>query len=489
MCVFDALLVVVYVLAGASNALVAKWQFQTCVPSIPSRALDAESGEDNCPLGERHFNKPWTQNLQMFVGEFSLLPIYITTRTLSRAWRSPPKRFAKPDSSKKPSVFALALPACCDFLGTGLFAVGLMFVPAAVAQMMKSSMVIFSACLTVTFLRKKLLGFHYVALVITVMGLISVSYAALSQTNGDEGDFHQTVIGLSIIILSIVCNSFQFVFEEYLLSGYTVSAQWVVGLEGLWGILIQSFFLLVFMQFPGRDNGVIEDSRDTVRMFSGDNSNLLQCLALLYMLGVSASQLCGMTITKRLSAVTRCMVQSCQTVLVWLVTLGLFYGGYEQYGSPWTPYSWFQLAGFVLTIAGTMIYNEILKVPFLTYEQEVDVNPGLALWSPKVTDVDSRFGRQVSDVYVWSPVTAHTFDPPSPKWETASSVSSNCEIAEEVQSLEQPLMNKAKADDAEFLRETSPSLSGCTGAGLSRQTTPALFVFTGAEFLRQLSEP
>jgi len=53
-------------------------------------------------------------------------------------------------------------------------------------------------------LRKKLLGFHYVALVITVVGLISVSYAALCQTNGDEGDFHQTVIGLSIILVSIL---------------------------------------------------------------------------------------------------------------------------------------------------------------------------------------------------------------------------------------------------------------------------------------------
>jgi len=234
-----------------------------------------------------------------------------------------------------------------------------------------------------------LLGFHYLALLITTSGLCVVSYAAMrdagQQLHG--GDIHQTLVGITIILTGVLCNAFQMVFEEHLLSGAKVSAQLVVGLEGMWGVLMNGVLLAMLSCLPGSDNGVLEDGTDASVMFSGENSSIVKFLITLYIICTGTSQICGMTITKKLSAVVRCLISNCQVILVWFVTVSLYYCGYEAYGTPWTSNSWLQLAGFGLMIVGTLIYNEVFLIPGLNYIQsDFEAVPDPIVWSPRVTD-------------------------------------------------------------------------------------------------------
>eukprot|EP00928_Gymnodinium_smaydae_P089570 TRINITY_DN73516_c0_g1_i1.p1 TRINITY_DN73516_c0_g1~~TRINITY_DN73516_c0_g1_i1.p1 ORF type:complete len:446 (+),score=23.28 TRINITY_DN73516_c0_g1_i1:201-1340(+) len=334
----------------------------------------------------RHFNKPWFQNWFMFWGEFALLPIYLARRVWNKRHRRLLGKPPKLGSQVSPSVFIL--PAFCDLFGTGLSCVGVMYVPAAVASMVKGSLVIFSAIMSVAFLKKHLMGFHYVALCITAFGLFLVSYAAVKDAGEQStgGGTYQSLVGICMVLIGVLCNAFQFVFEEHLLSGKQVSAELVVGLEGFWGVIINGILLVALAYLPGADNGAIQSGSDTLTMISGANAPALWTLLSMYVCCTSTSQICGMTITKKLSAVTRCLISNLQVILVWFASLALYYSGDEAYGTPWTANSWFQLAGFALMVYGTLIYNEVFKIPGLSYMQDFTLAPFPALWSPKAAD-------------------------------------------------------------------------------------------------------
>lgn len=61
-----------------------------------------------------------------------------------------------------------------------------------------------------------------------------------------------------------------------------------------------------------------------------------------------------------LGAVFRTVLETMRTVCVWIVDLGLFYIplGLGQLGEAWTRYSLVQAAGFVVLVAGTLVYGK-----------------------------------------------------------------------------------------------------------------------------------
>ena len=65
---------------------------------------------------------------------------------------------------------------------------------------------------------------------------------------------------------------------------------------------------------------------------------------------------------------------------VWVVNLALYslhIGGSSRVGEPWSsPESWVQLAGFVLLLAGTIIYAQVLGYTCRVYSHAVELmNP------------------------------------------------------------------------------------------------------------------
>ncbi len=79
-----------------------------------------------------------------------------------------------------------------------------------------------------------------------------------------------------------------------------------------------------------------------------------------------------MNVTRLMSAVTRTVFEACRTLCIWIEALLIHYavqwkGHGEQWDEPW---SCLQLFGFVLLATGTFVYNAILKLPNLDYEEE-----------------------------------------------------------------------------------------------------------------------
>jgi hypothetical protein len=63
----------------------------------------------------------------------------------------------------------------------------------------------------------------------------------------------------------------------------------------------------------------------------------------------------GISITKYSSATTRMVMDSIRTLTIWVYSLIV----------GWQSFQYFQLIGFALLIAGTIIYNEVAVIPFL----------------------------------------------------------------------------------------------------------------------------
>lgn len=366
---------------GSFNVLDMKWQFQNCLPATPA------GPGGGCPDGGRLFNKPWAQNWTMFMGEFWVLAVYHVQRYLSASRRRLAGKKPRPDDGT--SAFTFAVPALCDVMGSGLSAVGMTKVPASVYQMMRSATIVITAMLTVVFLKKKLLPYHWFGIAIVIVGLSCVGGAAILDADDGsgtvDGSASSTVgVGIVVILFGQVAGSFQGVFEEYLMQGCSVSAKKTLGMEGMWGFLFQGALLIVFTFTPGSDNGVTEDFTDTFAMYEGHGSGTLWVLTIGFIVSVGMCNMCCLAITKRISAVTRCLVDSCRTLVVWAVSLALFYGGYEAWGAPWTPNSWLQATGFIFLVVGTLIYNAVIKVPCMRYRQPSDEQPAAASWSPKM---------------------------------------------------------------------------------------------------------
>merc|ERR1712007_172414 len=101
-------------------------------------------------------------------------------------------------------------------------------------------------------------------------------------------------------------------------------------MEGLWGLFYMAIMLTTMTAVPGPDNGHYEDLNDSFKMLSGSPSLLFFCCT--FAASIAVYNLTGIVVGKKMSAVVRCLVDSCRMIVVWALNLILYYAGAEEYG-------------------------------------------------------------------------------------------------------------------------------------------------------------
>ena len=137
----------------------------------------------------------------------------------------------------------------------------------------------------------------------------------------------------------------------------------MVGLEGFWGCTFMGILLPLFQSFkcegPLCRNGVIEDS---VMAFQEiQNTPILFLWIFAGMISLGGFNASGVTITKNASAAQRATIDSTRTLFIWAVSLAI----------GWEAFHVTQLLGFFLLVSGTLVYNEIIEVPFLSTTRKI----------------------------------------------------------------------------------------------------------------------
>lgn len=376
---------------------------------------------ENCdsadPSLRKNFEQPVWQTAQMFVGEMGCWLIVALTALYGRL--APPRYSAIPshdvdddeDEDIEPShagfpnpaakalltndptrtpltgwrVILLALPAVCDIAGTTLMNIGLLFVAASIYQMTRGMLVLFVALFSVLFLRRRLAGFKWLALVIVVAGVAVVGLAgAIEQKEaklpGTDSDAHrparyimrraataattmlistptpplQTIIGICLIALAQIFTATQFVVEESIMERYSLTPLVVVAWEGTFGLLFTLIGMLVAHLVYGRTPAGRGGYFDAVAGWEQIVSHrAIAVTSVLIMVSIGNFNLFGLSVTRSVSATSRSTIDTCRTLFIWVISLGL----------GWESFKWLQVLGFAALVYGTFLFNDIVRPP------------------------------------------------------------------------------------------------------------------------------
>lgn len=341
--------------------------------------------------GDTHvFKKPWFQTEAMFIGMFGCLFVYEGMNLYKYLKRRNSPEGQRLLDDTKPSVNASAsgakkappkwkqyvlviAPAMCDMVATSAMNIGLVWISASVWQMLRGSMVIFSALFSKFFLKRELHASHWIGVGTVAFALLVVAFSALmpsldapSESNSDDfqATTSQQAIGCTLVVVAQVIQASQIVVEEFLLHEVDLHAVLIVGLEGLWGGLACSL-LLVVVNFIPEPYG--EDVLDTLYMLTHNGKIIGTGLA--YAAAILAYNMFGMFVTQTTSAVIRTILEGLRTACIWITNLFIHYVVTKdpKFGEAWTQWSYLQLCGFLFLLLGMWVYNGIVRIDGLYY--------------------------------------------------------------------------------------------------------------------------
>ncbi|KAG5922642.1 hypothetical protein E4U61_004760 [Claviceps capensis] len=375
-------LVAMMLLTGVCNTLLGKYQDNQCV-----RDCDSEH--------PKLFEQPVLQTAQMFVGEMgcwliiALMAAY--RRLTSRTSTSEPGYHAVattdvvddedsnlskfgvdgPSVLRGYRVMLLALPAICDICGTTLMNVGLLLVAASIFQMTRGALVLFVGVFSVVFLGRHLHLFQWLSLVGVVSGVALVGLAGaiwpdekkapqigaltstVSSTEAPLSDTARAIIGVLLIAGAQVFTATQFVLEEWMLENSPVEPIKVVGWEGLFGFLVTVLVMIVMHVLVGRTEAGRYGPFDLVEGFRQMLQKNILISSFLTMISIGGFNFFGLSVTRSVSATSRSTIDTCRTLFIWIVSLGL----------GWETFKYLQIVGFAMLVYSTFVFNGIVHPP------------------------------------------------------------------------------------------------------------------------------
>ncbi|KAF9566265.1 hypothetical protein CPC08DRAFT_682585 [Agrocybe pediades] len=369
------------ILTGSSNSLWSKWQDMQCV----------ENCSDPNPRNHVLYEQPVWQSLQMFVGEMlCFLPVLYTwlkTRRQSSVQlhadddsdHDLPNKLSTYETLEGWKVFLLWIPAACDLTGTTLMNIGLLYTPVSIYQMTRGALVLFVGVFSVLFLRRRLWLYQWISLIIVMSGVALVGYSGslvkeavketvvhnLARALGlqhdpntkaiEEPEVTKVLIGIFFILFAQVFTATQFVVEEKIMSRYSITPLLMVGYEGLFGaISILMFVPILAIPAVSKMSTFFDLPRGWHQMIDTPTvlySGLAICLS------ISLFNFFGLSVTRHVSATARSLADTCRTLAIWIISLGL---GWEKLVFP---ISLLQVLGFSLLVYGTFLFNDLVTPP------------------------------------------------------------------------------------------------------------------------------
>ena len=298
----------------------------------------------------------------------------------------------KDDEKKKPipTNFIFFITAGCDLLATTINTFGLTYLATSVFQMMRGLELFFVCLWSKIFLKNPIYRHALLGVGSLIFGLFLVGLNSLIFKDENKGTAKDPLIGLILMTTSQFFSSTEYVFQEKFIKQYDVHPFQLVGFEGLWGSIMYSILLIIF-QFSDctswdksfsegvcfaynithseinittnetyEYNETISRIEDTEFAFEqmGDNKALL-IVYIFYIVSIALYNIVGINLTKLVSSTARAVVDTVRTVFIWLYFLILPpVEGTEEH------FYFVQLIGFIFMVFGTLVYNEIITIPF-----------------------------------------------------------------------------------------------------------------------------
>jgi hypothetical protein len=256
------------------------------------------------------------------------------------------------------ATHVILVPAVLDAAATMLMCTGLLFAPVSVYQMLRGSMLVFCAIFSVTLLGRRLHVYNVFGVALALVGITAVGLASVAGEHDIEAR-GALMLGIMLMIAGQAMQALQVVAEEHLLQNLLLPPMRVVSYEGIYGIglCVLVIFPLAYL-LPGADYGHRwEDTVDSLVMIA--HSGTLVLILLTDAASMLLFNMFSMNVTQLSSALFRTMLETLRTFLVWIIDLWIYYRWSQgRFGEAWTSYSWLQVLGFLIVVAGTWIYGK-----------------------------------------------------------------------------------------------------------------------------------
>ncbi|CAE7632687.1 SLC35F6 [Symbiodinium pilosum] len=364
-------------------------------PSMESERSDRHTGSSMTPSATpdlvaftmsgtadgqtERFEKPWLMTFIMFVSMTLALPF---DRGMWAGSKPGPLLGGQVVDHWRQKVIKVMYPAFFDILATGLCCMGFLYIPASVWQLLRGAEIVFAAIFAVTCLHRRLYCFQYIGLAFCVAGIFLVGLASVwsddlqaAAKGKGSGNVQLLLLGICLALAGQVVQAAQAVAEEWLLRDVDLPGLQVVGFEGVWGALAMLVFVFpTLYMLPGQDHGHAEDEVNAYQLLRS-NSTLCTLMGL-YIFSCATYNISGIAVTGALSAVHRVMIEALRTLIVWAFGLSVhyLYDSKSALGEVWTPYSWLEVAGFLLLVIGQVIYGAMVKIPRLYYPPSEEIS-------------------------------------------------------------------------------------------------------------------
>lgn len=241
----------------------------------------------------------------------------------------------------------LSLPAFCDVLGTTLMNIGMIYTPVSIYQMTRGSIILIVGLLSVIFLKRRITKLEWCSLFIVSLGVGLVGLSGYlndqNQKSGDSSSSFDVLFGMFLIFIGIILSASQFVIEEHVLINYDVEPMRLVGFEGIYGSII-TFSGMIILHILGKFN-IIEGFNQMI------SNKIVLITSFGIMLSISSFNFFGVSLTSHLNATARSTIDTCRTLLVWVISLVI---GWENFHS-------LQLFAFSLLVMGTFSFNGVIQ--------------------------------------------------------------------------------------------------------------------------------
>lgn len=236
--------------------------------------------------------------------------------------------------------------------------------------MLRGMIIIITALMAIFFLKKKLYRHHWSSIGLIFIGVAMVGLAAIFFKTDEEKaskEGETKPLGLVLLLLAQLFTGGMFIVEEKLLGDYYLDPLKVVGLEGVWGVLMYAILLPIFNFIPCDveglcNNGVLEDTLAAFRDFGSNPILIVLSIGVCFCIAIFNAF--GVTVTKNASAAQRSTIDTSRTVLIWI-----FFMAVPIYSKRLEHFKVLQLFGFIFLVFGTLIYNEILILPFWGFDK------------------------------------------------------------------------------------------------------------------------
>jgi drug/metabolite transporter (DMT)-like permease len=273
-----------------------------------------------------------------------------------------------------PTNFIFCISASCDLIASTIGNFGLTYLPTSVWQMMRGMELIFVCLWSKIFLKNHVYRHHLLGLGTLFFGLILIGLNAIINKDKDAKTAKNPAVGISLMVVGQLFSSTCYTLQEKFIHHYEVHPFQLVGFEGVSGVSMYLVLLIIF-QFSSCDTwsdklreGIcfkndkgkyhIEDSLFALKQFG--QSAVITIHYICYIFSIALYNIVGINLTKLVSSTARAVIDTTRTVFIWAFFMAFHpIEGTEEHFYP------VQFVGFLFLLAGSLLYNEIIEVPYL----------------------------------------------------------------------------------------------------------------------------